>query len=458
MYEWLRPACHFLPEKNWMNDPNGLCYLNGEYHLFYQHNPEADVWGDIHWGHAVSRDLIHWERLPIAFGPSRELGEKHCYSGSIAIQDGIARAFYTSVGEGARGPENGAEQWMAYSTDDLRTFTKDANHPVLSMSVHPNLRLTYWRDPFVFQGEDGLWYAVLSGTLDGVRGCMLLYASDDLRSWRFLQVLYQTGEYPLLECPNLIPIGDRYVMLYSPVAQIHYHVGTWTLQGGFVTERSGILDGGSGRHGFYAPATYMNLPGKRRVMMGWMSDKGRENQPDIRGWAGAQSLPREMTLEGSRLRVDFASECRILRQKEILDFRESLHAEGFQIGFALSLKMAADAAFTLTLLSTPKGDQRTLLRYDAAEGELRLEREASTGFDRVDVSVLCQPVALLLNGALELEIYVDGSIIEMCVNHEEMLTGRVYPSRPDACHHFLWLGGGAELLEAKAWQLERILD
>lgn len=122
MFEWLKPVYHFTPRCNWMNDPNGLCLVDGQYHLFYQHNPNADVWGDIHWGHAVSPDLIHWKRLPIAFGPDTAHGEKHCYSGSIALEAGRAWAFYTSVGEGERNPETGAQQWAACSDDGLENL------------------------------------------------------------------------------------------------------------------------------------------------------------------------------------------------------------------------------------------------------------------------------------------------------------------------------------------------
>lgn len=459
MLEWLKPRYHFTPEKNWMNDPNGLCYVDGAYHLFYQHNPNADVWGDIHWGHAVSDDLIHWRRLPIAFGPSVQMGEKHCYSGSVAIDGGVARAFYTSVGEGARGPDIGAQQWMACSRDGLMTWQKHPDNPIIPLTLHPELKLTYWRDPFLWKGDDGAWYAVLGGTLDGCRGCVLLYQSDDLIQWRFLRVLYETQAYPLLECPNFIPIGDRCVLLYSPLGQIHYHVGKWMPDKRFHSEASGILDGGSGRNGFYAPNTYMDLPGDRRVLMGWLSDKGRENQRMIRGWAGAQSLPRELRLEGTRLAMDFVPECKSLRRAQCPDFAAPPHrAEGFQIEMELELALEPGADVRMTLLASADGAERTILVYDGGGSMLRLEREASTRLDQIDVTTLCQKVALAPGGKLALTIYVDGSVIEVCANHQVMLTGRVYPSSPGACRHQLEAGRGVRVLSARAWLLESLFD
>lgn len=455
MLEHLRPTYHFTPEQNWMNDPNGLCYIDGEYHLFFQHNPNADVWGDIHWGHAVSHDLIHWRRLPIALTPSVELGEKHCYSGSVAIDGGVARAFYTSVGEGARGPELGAQQWMAYSTDQLRTWHKYEHNPILPEQINGDLRVTFWRDPFVWRDRDGAWYAVLGGTLDGANGCMLLYRSDDLFTWRFLSVITRLDADRLLECPNLIRIGDRYVMLYSPVREIRYRVGTLDADYAFHAETEGVLDGGSGRHGFYAPTTFMNLPDERRVVIGWMSDKGREEQPEIRGWSGAQSLPRVLTLDGARLRVDFARECELLREGLVETFMPlSPKAEGWRMEFGLTL--TDYGRMRMTLLQSPNGAEETALCYDAQTGLLTLDRSRSTRFNKVDVTALTQFVPHDRSGLLRLRVFVDGSVIECCANKEVMLSGRVYPTDSAACRHAVTVSDGMRLEAARAWRLEKI--
>ena len=132
-----------------MNDPNGLIWREGMYHMFYQYNPFGERWGTIHWGHAVSKDLIHWKELPIALYPSREEGEIHCYSGCAVEKDGIPYLFYTSVGEGERGPEHGAQQWSAVSDDGMKTFRK-LGKPAIPQSLHEGEMRSRWRDPFLW--------------------------------------------------------------------------------------------------------------------------------------------------------------------------------------------------------------------------------------------------------------------------------------------------------------------
>jgi beta-fructofuranosidase len=124
-----RPVYHFRPPAQWMNDPNGTIFHNGFYHLFYQHNPYGDTWGNMHWGHARSRDLVRWEHLPIALWPSKELGEDHCFSGCASLNgDGVPMLFYTSV-SGQR-PN---EQWAAVGDQDLLQWSKSRDNPVLDV-------------------------------------------------------------------------------------------------------------------------------------------------------------------------------------------------------------------------------------------------------------------------------------------------------------------------------------
>lgn len=453
MYEWLKPVYHFTPEKNWMNDPNGLCYANGEYHLFYQHNPFADRWGDIHWGHAVSRDLVHWKRLPIAFGPSVEKGEKHCYSGCCVTEGKNARIFYTSIGENQRGAEFGAEQWSVSSTDGMKTWHKEVDQPAIGQEVNQGRCITYWRDPFMWREKDGSWYAVMSGTLDHTKGCICLYRSNDLRNWAFLNVLYQQSEYPLLECPNLIRMGNRFVLLFSPVAQIHYHVGTLADDFTFVTESSGIFDGGSGRKGFYAPNTYMNLPNERRVVLGWLSDYGRTEQLEIQGWAGAQALPRDLRLEQGELYQSFAPECGLLRQTPLI----KTAAEKYE---SRHMCMVVDAAvpnaggLVVELLANLERSEFTRLTYEGGNGVLTLDRAHSSCFAKTDRSAVQQQVAPCEK--LHLELYIDGSVIELCANDQVMLSARVYPMDEASVYNHVSTTGNAVLLHVQAWEMETV--
>jgi beta-fructofuranosidase len=223
-----KPIYHFVPEKNWMNDPNGTIFYKGEYHLFYQHNPNAPEWGTIHWGHAKSKDLVHWEHLLIALYPSNELGEDHCFFGCAVISsEGIPTIFYTSIGTESRHQSIGAEQWMAISRDDMLTWEKSGLNPVMKLELHGDMDIREWRDPFVWK-EAGVWYMLIGGGHNG-KGCALIYKSDNLTDWTFLNKCLE-GSEEYWECPNLFQLGDKKVLVYSPDDKVKYAIGNRQLK------------------------------------------------------------------------------------------------------------------------------------------------------------------------------------------------------------------------------------
>ncbi len=134
----LRPKYHFIAPANWMNDPNGPIYYKGEYHIFYQFNPYGAQWGNVHWGHAKSEDLVQWEHLPVALIPSVDKGETHCFSGSCIVIDNTPTILYTSIGP-SKPPATEPEQWIATSSDDMVTWQKYENNPVLTQEIHKKL-------------------------------------------------------------------------------------------------------------------------------------------------------------------------------------------------------------------------------------------------------------------------------------------------------------------------------
>lgn len=446
MDQYLKPRYHFSPPRNWMNDPNGLCFYKGEYHLFYQHNPYGDRWGTIHWGHAKSKDLINWEHLPIALYPSNALGELHCYSGCCVITDGGAKIFYTSIGEGERGPEGGAEQWCALSKDGLLTWEKLSNNPFIKDEIHGDLKITFWRDPFIWQEKDGVFLMLLSGTKGGSKGCIVLYRSKDLVEWEFVNLLYESGDYPLIECPAIIPFEEGYILLYSPRGQVHYQIGHFDGNSNFIAHKGGIFDGGSGREGFYSPNVYLDLPDKRRVLFGWLSDIGRLEQEAIKGWAGVQSLPREVTLEDGEMVVKFAKECEILIGEEIegpLNTRH-LYAE-------IRGRVELDSKLVFTLLANGDESEATRLKYH--QGRVTMERSTSTLFDNIDTVEVYQKVDLL-EGDLELRIFIDASVVEVEINRRHILSARVYPSNALSTLNYLSLAEGVKDLSVKGWSIK----
>ena len=141
-----KPIYHYFPGKNWMNDPNGVCWYGGKYHLFYQYNPQSDQWGNLHWGHAVSDDSIHWKHCPEALFPSTELGETHCFSGCASTDGKLPILYYTSVGEEKDGRDSryGAQQWCAISEDGMYTWEKYEGNPILTKEIHGDLPVLEW--------------------------------------------------------------------------------------------------------------------------------------------------------------------------------------------------------------------------------------------------------------------------------------------------------------------------
>src|SRR5688572_327195 len=219
-----RPQLHFTPEAKWMNDPNGMVYHNGEYHLFYQYYPDSTVWGPMHWGHAVSKDLAHWEHLPIALYPD-SLG--YIFSGSAVVDNGNTTGFgtadkpalvavytYHDAKKEKAGRIDYQTQGIAYSVDDGRTWKKYEKNPVLK-----NPGIKDFRDPNVFWHEASKKWVMILAVLDHVE----MYNSSDLKSWTKLSEFGKDfgAHGGVWECPDLFPLTiegeskEKWVMLVS---------------------------------------------------------------------------------------------------------------------------------------------------------------------------------------------------------------------------------------------------
>lgn len=328
--ERYRPRYHFTTKRGWINDPNGLVYHDGEYHLFYQYNPVGVEWGNMNWGHAVSKDLIHWEELPIALrmGPDGEI-----YSGSAVMDydniSGLGKedkpamlAFYTLQAVNSREYDrDGQMQCLAYSTDDGRTWEKYSGNPI----IDTRMKNGTWhnRDPKVFYHDDsGKWIMVVHEK-DGHS----IYNSDNLIDWA-----YQSHVPGFWECPELFML---------PVDGAN-DKNKWVLSGASGTYMIGNFDGKefipeSGKHYYatgylYAPQTYNNTPDGRRIQIGWASIR-KPGMP----FTGEMLLPVELSLtetkDGPRLKANPLPEldkiCRpILEAKELsMDEANSLISE-----------------------------------------------------------------------------------------------------------------------------------
>ncbi|RKP52906.1 glycoside hydrolase family 32 protein [Cohnella endophytica] len=460
-----RPIYHFMPESNWMNDPNGPIYYQGEYHLFYQHNPDKPEWGTIHWGHAKSKDLVRWTHEPIALYPSIELGEEHCYSGCCVINDeGIPTILYTSIGPGDRNATTGAQLWVAHSLDGMRTWTKSKLNPIVPAHIHGSLRVTEWRDPNVWKEQDG-WKMVLGGTSEG-KGGALLYVSDNLESWTFQGHFYRSDrDEALWECPHVFRFGERYALIYSPNGPVRYYTGTIGNDNEFVPEYSGIVDHG-GWEGYYAATGFVDGLG-RRILWGWLPEGARGNDfPVEMNAAGILSLPRQAELkpngklgfrpviELEQLRGECYHRENMLLTGEVMDTGVS--------GRALELQVDIEpgdnrSSFQMAVLRSADGEEQTTIRADFVTGTISIDRMRSSLFPGTHKSVIQGQLPAGSGDSIRLRIFVDHSVVEVFAGDETCLTTLVYPSRDDSIGVALSAEGSAvHVSRLLIWEMRSI--
>lgn len=428
-----RPGYHFLPEKNWINDPCGLIEHQGVYHLFYQYNPHGDQWGDIHWGHATSTDMVNWKEQEIALFPDAANGEEHCFTGcGYHLPDGRAAFFYTSI-ERSRDPE----QWIAYPTDEAMTRLVQTREGAMTMDMH-GVAFKDWRDPCVLPYKDG-YLMVTCSHLGKDGGASLLYTSKDGVHFTYHSVLAHGEDRDELawECPNFLKVDDKYVLLYSPYCEPLYIVGTLTDDLRFIPEGRGVVDQ-SGHEGFYAPQTCCDDKG-RQVIIGWMTDMSRGSWEGIKGWSGCMSLPREVYLEDGVFKMRVLDEVNQLAADSVKgELPIAPCTAGDQYRLIVDAELDAHGCITCEVLATPDGEEKTTIRL-YGNGRLVLDRGFSSRHP-VHKGMLERRISMP-QGKAHLEIYVDHSVIEIGGNGE-WISSRVYPSREDAMQLSVRIEGG----------------
>ena len=393
--DYYRPSYHFTPLYGWMNDPNGMVYKDGEYHLYFQYNPYGSKWGNMHWGHAVSKDLVHWEHLDPAIARD-PVG--HIFSGSSVIdkkntagfgKDAII-AIYTN-----NSVNHDEVQCIAYSNDNGRTFTKYEGNPVLT----PFDGLKDFRDPKVFWYEKGkCWYMIVSADKE-----MRLYKSKNLKKWNYVSAFGKgIGQQPCqYECPDFfqLPVnGDKKKMKW--VMTMNINPGCWF--GGSATEYFvGDFDGKKftcpdanevkwldwGKD-HYATVTFSNT-GDRVLGITWMSNWQYANLTPFKQNRGANGLPRELKLYEKNgkyyISEDVAPEVYALRKdtKNVAD--ASVAGEKMLAGVAANM----EGAFEIEADVTPDANgiagieisnnkrERTLIYFDMKQGKVVMDRTES---------------------------------------------------------------------------------
>ena len=311
-----RPMFHVTPMVGWMNDPNGFSYYKGEYHLFYQYHPYTSHWGPMHWGHVVSKDLLHWEFRPAALAPDQPYDQGGCFSGSaLTLPDGRHLLMYTGVR--LEQQDNGRTcevQTQCLAVGDGTDYEKYAGNPVLDEHDLPEGGSRFdFRDPKIWQTEDGTYRCVIGNRPADGSGQILLYTSLDGFHWSYKSTLAANQDRigKMWECPDLFQLDGKWVLLTSPQDMLpqgfEYHNGNGTLcligrydeeKGQLIEEYQQSIDYGID---FYAPQTVLT-PDGRRVMIAWMQnwDTCSIRTPEEK-WAGQMSIPRELEVRDGRL-------------------------------------------------------------------------------------------------------------------------------------------------------------
>lgn len=326
-----RPSFHLSPRVGWMNDPNGFSFYQGKYHLFYQYHPYDTYWGPMHWGHAVSGDLLHWENLPAALAPDMPYDKDGCFSGSaVELEDGRHLLMYTGVVKEPQPDGSMREvQTQCMAIGDGRDYKKCRENPVLTRRDLPEGGSPFdFRDPKIWREKDGSFHCVVGNCTHEKDGKILEYKSQDGIRWAFDRILAENHKRlgQMWECPDFFELDGKYVLLTSPQDMLpqglEYRNGNGTVcfighedseTGKWVEENNQAIDYGID---FYAPQT-MLTPDGRRVMIGWMQnwDTSRMRWTQ-KPWYGQMTLPREIFIKNQRLYQLPVKELETLRKEK----------------------------------------------------------------------------------------------------------------------------------------------
>ncbi len=468
--EKFRPTYHFSPLYGWMNDPNGMVYKDGEYHLFYQHNPYGSKWGNMHWGHAISKDLINWEHRPDAITPDA-LGT--IFSGSAVVDTdntagfgaGAIVAIYTQNSDRQ-------VQSIAYSTDNGRSFTKYENNPVLTSDARD------FRDPKVFwHKETQRWIMLLA-----VGQEMQIFSSSNLKDWAFESSFGegQGAHGGVWECPDLfeLPVDGtnekKWVLLCNlnpggPFggSATQYFVGTFNGKE-FVNEspsQTKWMDWGKDH---YATVTWSDAPDNRRIAIAWMSNWQYANDVPTSQYRSPNSVPRDLSL----FTVDGETYLQSAPSPELLALRDVSKKRSFKVngtrtikemipgnGGAYEIELTIENQYADVIgfrLYNDKGEEVDM-QYDMKEKKFSMDRRKSgdVGFNE-NFPMLTWTAIESGKDELKLRLFVDKSSVEAFGDGGRfVMTNQVFPSEPYTHIDFYSKGGAYKVDSFVIYKLKK---
>ncbi len=474
-----RPQFHFSPPAHWMNDPNGMVYYKGEYHLFYQYYPDSTIWGPMHWGHAISKDLVIWENLPIALYPD-SLG--YIFSGSVVVDENNTTGFqkgtekplvaiftYHDMGGEKAGRNNFQTQGIAYSLDKGRSWKKYANNPVLS-----NPGIKDFRDPKVsWHAASKKWIMTMAAG-NHIR----FYQSANLKNWQLTSIFgnMEGSHGGVWECPDLfeLPIKNtqksKWVLLVS--------IGNGAPNGGSGTQYFiGDFDGKKFSNNNpkekmlwvdygcdnYAGVTWSNAPDKRTVFLGWMSNWQYAQIVPTKTWRSAMTIPRELslqqTLNGIRMAISPVQELQKLRFDSIpIDLLKTTvypaNSNELTVTFYKKNMIGDDVYIELSNAN----NESIKVGYQKNENQFYIDRQKSgdTHFSKTFSAKHIAP-RLINDNKITMQLWIDDSSIELFADDGLInMTDIFFPSQKLSFLKFNNFKKDAFSTKAKLYKLESI--
>jgi beta-fructofuranosidase len=439
-----RPRFHLSSRSGWMNDPNGFSYYKGEYHLFYQYFPYDNRWGPMHWAHAKSKDLIHWEYLPAALAPDTTADADGCFSGSaFELNDGRQALMYTGV--------NVTDEYKKYIQtqcvaviDDNGEYVKYEGNPVLTSKDLPKGYSRYdFRDPKVFRQEDGTWACVICACKGKIDGRIVYYTSENGIDWTFKSVLAENnGRYGTIwECPDFFELDGKHALICSPMNMTKtpdkYNPGNGTLCliGTFDQENTKLIEENDqpidGGVDFYAPTTLI-APDGRRIMVAWMQNwesiaYGAKNF----AWFGQMTIPRELHIKDNHLIQNPVREIENYWGNETLyrdvPISEKMTLDGISgrmLDMTVNVRADSEDAYGLFEIHVASDDNLyTSIRYKRKDHFVTVDRRYS-GIRNAVISKRSMKVKDL-GGDIKLRIILDRYSVEVFINDGEQALSTV---------------------------------
>jgi fructan beta-fructosidase len=470
--EQYRPQFHFSPAKNWCNDPNGLVYNNGTYHLFYQHNPYENKWGHMTWAHATSKDLIHWDHQPIAIP---EENGTMIFSGTCVVDKNNTSGFskngkvpmvavYTGHIENVN-----QSQHIAYSLDEGITWTKYANNPVL------DLHKKDFRDPKIFWHEQKKYWVM--ALMFPVEHIVQFYSSSNLKEWKHLSDFGPAGDTSgVWECPDLtqVPVEGnpgkkKWLLQMSQNASMQYFVGEFDgikFIDENATDKINRPDYGPD---YYAAITFNQLPAKHLpTAIGWVNNWYYANDIPTNPWKSAMALPR--TLSVKRINESWIliqkpiATAAVLKKKifqlqnEILGKNKMLPVKSTQFEMEVTL---TPGKTSITGVRLAVGDTAYFeIGYDAAKKLLYIDRSKSGDISfnqNFKTAARFEKVIPLQNKKIQLHIYFDNSIAEIFINKgEAVFTAQLFPQEKDNGIVLFNTGEKSKFSNLNLWEMKSV--